>query len=654
MECNRDEAMRAKEIAERKFLAKDINGAKKFALKAQKLYAELKGISQLVMTLEVYSSAEEEKINGETNWYSVLGVTPLADNETVKRQYRKLALLLHPDKNRCVGAEGAFHLVSQAWSLLSDKSKKIAYDQRHSVKFKQRNQSTNRDSSSLPKQNGSKLKVAKGNSSTTDPYSSHKKEKRTFWTVCNLCKVQYEYLRMYLNQNLLCPNCQEGYFAFEVDPPSTKCSKTSFKSSNSKQQKERKANSAAPHTGNSGFSDRNESDYNNCKPTPFSESTAAAAAVQAANMVKRAYEKVQMEKRKAKAASRREEALLRKNLASKRRMCDESSEYSNSMKRKKEVKDCGTVDESMKRVNCESGKVWATNFSELKHCSLQKCMSKKLMMETASVDIRKKLNEPMENKRRIPLNKLNNSTSRPYLNTERVERISVKVPHPDLHVFDNERTSKHFRENQVWAVYDDDDGMPRHYTMIHNVISLNPFKVKMSWLNSLTNTTLAHISWFRTGCSKTCGDFVIGRGQMCNSIDAFSHNVRYTKCTSRTIQIFPQKGDVWALYRNWSCDWNELTEDEVIHKYDMVEVLENYDEEMGVIVIPLVKVAGFKAVFHQHFDPMEIKRIPNEEMCRFSHQVPSHLLTGREGSKSLKGCVELDPKATPLEILGSI
>ncbi|PWA42541.1 Leucine-rich repeat-containing protein [Artemisia annua] len=37
MECNRDEANRAKEIAERKFNAKDIRGAKKIALKAQAL-----------------------------------------------------------------------------------------------------------------------------------------------------------------------------------------------------------------------------------------------------------------------------------------------------------------------------------------------------------------------------------------------------------------------------------------------------------------------------------------------------------------------------------------------------------------------------------------------------------------------------------------
>lgn len=83
----------------------------------------------------------------------------------------------------------------------------------------------------------------------------------------------------------------------------------------------------------------------------------------------------------------------------------------------------------------------------------------------------------------------------------------------------------------------------------------------------------------------------------------------------------------------------------------MVEVLEDYREELGVTVAPLVKVAGFKTVFHQHLDPGEIRRIPKEEMFRFSHHVPSYLLTGQEGPNAPKGCRELDPAATPLELL---
>ncbi|GKU93644.1 hypothetical protein SLEP1_g7220 [Rubroshorea leprosula] len=86
--------------------------------------------------------------------------------------------------------------------------------------------------------------------------------------------------------------------------------------------------------------------------------------------------------------------------------------------------------------------------------------------------------------------------------------------------------------------------------------------------------------------------------------------------------------------------------------YDMVEVLENYNEQSGaVVVVALVKVAGFKTVFRRHPEPNMIRIIPREQLLRLSHQVPSYLPTGQEGPNAPKGCLELDPAATPLELL---
>ncbi|XP_010445273.1 PREDICTED: polycystic kidney disease protein 1-like 3 [Camelina sativa] len=133
MECNKDEARRAMDIAEKRVSEKDYNGAKKFANKAQVLYPNLDGLQQVLMMIDVYISATN-KINGEADLYGVLGVDPLADDGAVKRQYKKLALLLHPDKNKFKGAEGAFKLVSQAWCLLSDKVKRSGYDQKRKSK----------------------------------------------------------------------------------------------------------------------------------------------------------------------------------------------------------------------------------------------------------------------------------------------------------------------------------------------------------------------------------------------------------------------------------------------------------------------------------------------------------------------------------------
>ncbi|KAF2541697.1 hypothetical protein F2Q68_00029509 [Brassica cretica] len=133
MECNKDEAIRAMDIAKRKVTENDYTGAKTFAVKAQNLYPELDGLKQVLMLIDVYISAGNKINGGEPDWYGVLGVDPLADDGVVKKQYRKLALLLHPDKNKCEGAEGAFKLILEAWSLLSDKVKRIAFDQKRRV-----------------------------------------------------------------------------------------------------------------------------------------------------------------------------------------------------------------------------------------------------------------------------------------------------------------------------------------------------------------------------------------------------------------------------------------------------------------------------------------------------------------------------------------
>ncbi|XP_019087144.1 PREDICTED: dnaJ homolog subfamily B member 12-like [Camelina sativa] len=134
MECNKEEARKAIEMAERKLSENDFSGAKKFINKAHNLYPNLDGLKQGLMMVDVYISASNRGEEEEADWYGILGVDPLADDESVKKQYRKLALLLHPDKNKLNGAEGAFKLVTEAWCMLSDKVTRTSYDQRGSLK----------------------------------------------------------------------------------------------------------------------------------------------------------------------------------------------------------------------------------------------------------------------------------------------------------------------------------------------------------------------------------------------------------------------------------------------------------------------------------------------------------------------------------------
>ncbi|KAM3755617.1 hypothetical protein ACB098_02G053100 [Castanea mollissima] len=62
------------------------------------------------------------------DWYHILRVEENAGTEVLRKQYHKLALQLHPDKNKHPKAETAFKLVSEAYTCLSDSAKKRAFD----------------------------------------------------------------------------------------------------------------------------------------------------------------------------------------------------------------------------------------------------------------------------------------------------------------------------------------------------------------------------------------------------------------------------------------------------------------------------------------------------------------------------------------------
>ena len=63
------------------------------------------------------------------DFYRVLGVAKTANDDEIKKAYRKLALKFHPDKNKSKDAEEKFKEVAEAYEILSDKKKRDIYDQ---------------------------------------------------------------------------------------------------------------------------------------------------------------------------------------------------------------------------------------------------------------------------------------------------------------------------------------------------------------------------------------------------------------------------------------------------------------------------------------------------------------------------------------------
>ena len=63
------------------------------------------------------------------DYYDLLGVSRDADNDTLKRAYRRLARQYHPDINKDPGAEDRFKEIGRAYEVLGDPQTRARYDQ---------------------------------------------------------------------------------------------------------------------------------------------------------------------------------------------------------------------------------------------------------------------------------------------------------------------------------------------------------------------------------------------------------------------------------------------------------------------------------------------------------------------------------------------
>ncbi|XP_071768008.1 dnaJ homolog subfamily B member 14 [Centroberyx gerrardi] len=169
MEGNRDEAEKCINIASKALEAGDKEKAVKFLNKAEKLYPTDRAKVLLDALTKNGSSAgngaycrrptdgsertgaqperesqdsgggeskgfNKEQVEGVQrikrckDYYEVLGISKEANEDELKKAYRKLALKFHPDKNHAPGATEAFKKIGNAYAVLSNPDKRRQYD----------------------------------------------------------------------------------------------------------------------------------------------------------------------------------------------------------------------------------------------------------------------------------------------------------------------------------------------------------------------------------------------------------------------------------------------------------------------------------------------------------------------------------------------
>jgi hypothetical protein len=214
----RSEAERLLGIAEKLLQNRDLNSARDFALLAQETEPLLDGSDQILAVVDVLIAADK-RINNHPDWYAILQLDRRNDDlDLIKKQYRRLALLLHPDKNKFAFADSAFKLVADSWAVLSEPSRKSTFDNDFN-RFTKVDLSAMRRQREFDQHNQNdlsqhKLPVRRNNWTPNSPAPAARTP--NFWTACPYCYHLYEFPRVYEGCCLRCQNCQRAYHAAVV------------------------------------------------------------------------------------------------------------------------------------------------------------------------------------------------------------------------------------------------------------------------------------------------------------------------------------------------------------------------------------------------------------------------------------------------------
>lgn len=172
-----------------------------------------------------------------------------------------------------------------------------------------------------------------------------------------------------------------------------------------------------------------------------------------------------------------------------------------------------------------------------------------------------------------------------------------------------------FAVDQVWALYDPRDDMPRIYAQIRRIFS-SQFSLQVTLLEHVETTKEE-----KSILSSACGRFEYGDTEIKSHL-LFAHEMDNIKC-DKSVIVNPRKGETWALFRDWDISWkchSDLLDPP--YRYDLVEVITEFDDKLGISVAYMGRVEGFESVLNRVEQHGLIKIICPGEMQRFSHKVP--------------------------------
>lgn len=660
MECNKEEAIRAKGIAEGKMQNKDFDGARKIALKAQQLDKDVDNISQMLMVCDVHCAAEKKLFGNEMDWYGILQVEQTADEATIKKQYKKFALSLHPDKNKFPGAEAAFKLIGEAQRVLLDKGKRSLHDIKRKAPVSKpappyRPHQRAPYSTNVGVQNNFRSNFMGFNSQQQHTQHSAGQQgtsngRATFWTACPFCNVRYQYYVEIMYKPLICQTCNKPFVAHErsVQGPTagTKMSQSAFPQRKevpnqgfTKVELNRQGNSNAEQSKTEFFQKKDSNSElgsqkvngkrRRKKDSDSSESCETDSSIDTEDVLveeggdfKEGVNSKSYGERPRRSDRRKQKVSYKENLS------DDEDFVTHPKKAKGSGSSCATEEE------CNGLKT--NNHSGAKdHNGVKQKAGPEISPEENG---HKKSSE-------IHIDSVSDSSSKSTSDPELYE-----YPDPDFSDFDKLRNEECFSIGQIWAVYDTLDAMPRFYARIRKVFSPE-FKLRVTWLEPNPDDE-DEIRWVNEGLPASCGKFRHGSTENNEDRLMFSHMVNWEKGIQRdTYKILPRKGEIWAIFKNWDIKWKSDADPNQKYEYEFVEILSEYTEGVGASVAYLGKVKGFVSLFcrisKEEKDTFQIK--PGE-LFRFSHMIPSFKLTGKERQGVPKGSFELDPACLPKSI----